>query len=279
MALGAAVAAAQEAQGQCPRIVPLSPIRERPDLGALLRQRGLTGDAAELGVQNGLFTGTVLRGWRHAGRYVQVDAWRDLGGGANATTTAGGSGGEENRDVDKARVGAAEHAARRGRAERVLAAAVDLGYASAGEQCADTTLACAGRYADGAFDFVYVDAGHSRREVLADLAAWWPKVRAGGVMAGHDYTEQREPAGHAWAHAPPDVRAEPFAHTAQHFTVEVAGRGDQVISTRPGESRAAAAARFAEEFPNLAGAGCGDGDVACVARTLANAPGWQSYAE
>ena len=28
---------------------------------------------------------------------------------------------------------------------------------------------------------------------MDDLATWWPKLRVGGVMAGHDYTEQSEP--------------------------------------------------------------------------------------
>lgn len=40
---------------------------------------------------------------------------------------------------------------------------------------------------DGTFDFVYIDASHDYRSVSDDLAAWWPKVKAGGVLAGHDY--------------------------------------------------------------------------------------------
>lgn len=41
--------------------------------------------------------------------------------------------------------------------------------------------------ADGSLDFVYLDANHVYAHVLADLAAWAPKVRPGGVVAGHDY--------------------------------------------------------------------------------------------
>ena len=37
---------------------------------------------------------------------------------------------------------------------------------------------------------MYVDALHDRVGVLRDLEAWWPKLRAGGVMAGHDYMTQ-----------------------------------------------------------------------------------------
>ena len=41
--------------------------------------------------------------------------------------------------------------------------------------------------ADASLDFVYIDADHSLDAVLADLSAWLPKVRAGGVIGGHDF--------------------------------------------------------------------------------------------
>jgi len=42
------------------------------------------------------------------------------------------------------------------------------------------------------FDFVYIDANHSCKAVTADIEAWWPKVRRGGCLAGHDYTVARK---------------------------------------------------------------------------------------
>jgi len=45
---------------------------------------------------------------------------------------------------------------------------------------------------DGSLDFVYIDANHWYEYVVADLAAWVPKVRSGGIVAGHDYEEQLE---------------------------------------------------------------------------------------
>ncbi len=42
------------------------------------------------------------------------------------------------------------------------------------------------------FDFVYIDADHSYEAVKADIEAWWPKVRMGGVLAGHDYTKPHQ---------------------------------------------------------------------------------------
>lgn len=40
---------------------------------------------------------------------------------------------------------------------------------------------------DRSVDFVYIDGNHTREFVLQDLAAWTPKVRCGGIVAGHDY--------------------------------------------------------------------------------------------
>jgi len=36
-------------------------------------------------------------------------------------------------------------------------------------------------------DFVYIDGNHDLPAVLADLRAWWPKIRGCGVLAGHDH--------------------------------------------------------------------------------------------
>jgi hypothetical protein len=42
---------------------------------------------------------------------------------------------------------------------------------------------------DRSLDFVYIDGNHGREAVYADLVSWTPKVRVGGMVAGHDYRE------------------------------------------------------------------------------------------
>jgi len=37
------------------------------------------------------------------------------------------------------------------------------------------------------FDFVFIDGDHSYRGVTRDLYAWWPLVKQGGFISGHDY--------------------------------------------------------------------------------------------
>ena len=41
---------------------------------------------------------------------------------------------------------------------------------------------------DEEIDVLFVDAGHSRDAVKADIEAWLPKMKPNGIMAGHDYT-------------------------------------------------------------------------------------------
>jgi predicted O-methyltransferase YrrM len=41
----------------------------------------------------------------------------------------------------------------------------------------------------GAWDLVYIDANHAYDAVKQDLQLWLPRVRPGGFIAGHDYSE------------------------------------------------------------------------------------------
>ncbi|PSC70066.1 O-methyltransferase [Micractinium conductrix] len=41
-------------------------------------------------------------------------------------------------------------------------------------------------------DYIYVDARHDYCGCLEDIENWWPKVKPGGIMAGHDYLDAKE---------------------------------------------------------------------------------------
>ena len=52
----------------------------------------------------------------------------------------------------------------------------------------ETSVKAASIFKDEVCDFVYIDADHSYEAVKADIEAWLPKVKVGGVLAGDDRT-------------------------------------------------------------------------------------------
>lgn len=40
---------------------------------------------------------------------------------------------------------------------------------------------------DESLDFVYIDGNHQYSSVLEDIKIWYPKIKNGGILAGHDY--------------------------------------------------------------------------------------------
>lgn len=46
--------------------------------------------------------------------------------------------------------------------------------------------ACA-MFEDNSLDFVFLDADHSYSAIRNDILNWFPKVKVGGILAGHDY--------------------------------------------------------------------------------------------
>jgi len=51
----------------------------------------------------------------------------------------------------------------------------------------DESCNAAKQFEDGSLDFVFIDASHSYENVRKDIIAWLPKVKVGGILAGHDY--------------------------------------------------------------------------------------------
>lgn len=43
------------------------------------------------------------------------------------------------------------------------------------------------QFEEESLDFVYIDGNHEFDYPLRDIEAWWPKVKKGGILAGHDY--------------------------------------------------------------------------------------------
>ena len=154
-------AAGVEALRSAGRAVPPA-VQHRAQLAEVLqRERSCRG--AELGVLDGAFALQMLQGW-NATEYLLVDLWAPL---TNYVDVANG-----NQEIQDGRMHATLKKLRP--------------YRGATRVCRNFTTLCAQQQPDEHFDFVYVDARHDYLGVSDDLAAWWPKLRPGGIFAGHD---------------------------------------------------------------------------------------------
>ena len=69
-----------------------------------------------------------------------------------------------------------------------------LGFTSRVEPLVSDSLAAAGYWADRGepLDLLFIDADHSEAACRADIAAWAPLVRPGGIVAFHDFGSRAE---------------------------------------------------------------------------------------
>ena len=49
------------------------------------------------------------------------------------------------------------------------------------------SLDAVNKFEDKSLDFVFLDGSHEYKDIVQDIIAWTPKIKKGGVIAGHDY--------------------------------------------------------------------------------------------
>ena len=137
----------------------------REHLGNLLDVEGMR-RGVEVGVQRGMFAESLLKRWHSCRSYQLVDLW-----GAEV----------ESNYADAA--GSVDHVKFMSEAQGRMRAFPHVHTST----CRNFSTLCAAAIANESVDFVYLDARHDYWGVLQDLTAFWPKLRTGGVMAGHDF--------------------------------------------------------------------------------------------
>ena len=134
------------------------------DISSFLIKTGLNGNLLELGVFGG--HGIHLLGKSNPKSLIGVDIWQDDG---NVTVTDG---------MNEAKM-----------EENYKEALTLLNIYPTLKYIKDYTSNCVNTFEDEYFDFIYIDADHSYEGCKADLLNYWPKVKRGGILSGHDYFE------------------------------------------------------------------------------------------
>ena len=146
----------------------LRDVPTRRELPHVLNARGLVGCGVEVGVQEGDYSELLLDLWR--GRHlISVDPWLAAPE-------------DEYRSTDNVEqpVHEQRYAATLARLER---------FGERSSVWRQTSAEAAERIPRATLDFVYIDARHDYGSVREDLALWYPRLRPGGLLAGHDYVE------------------------------------------------------------------------------------------
>lgn len=120
----------------------------------------------EVGVQRGIFAKQVLASfWPKADMYYLVDMWKN-----------------QAIYLDSANVNDNEQEQIFQEAKRNMAP-----FVNRTTFVRNSSLEAAKLFEDESVDFVYLDARHDYCGVTEDLVAWYPKLRVGGILAGHDF--------------------------------------------------------------------------------------------
>jgi len=136
--------------------------KSREDLPHVLNSLNLFGLGVEVGTQLAQYASRVRAAWKGEKLYC-VDPWRAWGGDTTDD----------------------QYEAYFQRARETMKAFPEKSWEFI--RATSVSAATSGRFAHGSLDWVYVDADHSYEAVKADIAAWWPLIKSGGILAGHDW--------------------------------------------------------------------------------------------
>jgi len=189
---------------------------DRDQLGELLHRLGdISADAPEevkqtyaskggamLGVEFGDFAQQVLRRWTRCPKFTVLD--RFAAPVSPPASAGGGGGGSDAADavaVDQLHsLDQSAQAARLQKVRDVLgpwlgSSGSGTGGARGGVVSpvspvgeASVAAAATNTLADNSLSFAYLDGDHDAESVGKELAALWPKLAPGGMLAGHDFT-------------------------------------------------------------------------------------------
>lgn len=123
-----------------------------------------TGKGVEVGTFKGEFSKEIMENWE--GSLYMVDVWRPLSN-------------EEYLD-------ASNHGNHK---NQIYGDAMNniSGFEDRAVMVRASSKVASNMFEDNSLDFVYIDANHAYDYVVQDIELWYPKVKEGGYLCGHDY--------------------------------------------------------------------------------------------
>ena len=146
----------------------LSYVRTRTELPIILNKRGLTARGVEVGVWKGEFSDFLLKNWKGEKLY-SVDPWRNF---------------TNDEYKDEMNIKQLEFDKIHDDVAKILSI-----HGKRSEIIRDVSIKAALHFEDESLDFVYLDGRHHYEGVKEDIEYWFPKVKAGGILCGHDYLD------------------------------------------------------------------------------------------
>lgn len=160
----------QALNGSPPAAVAATPsnrgeLSSRDLLPHLLNKLGLTGAGAEVGVQTGEFSDHLLRHWKGE-RLYSIDPWREFPSADY---------------LDIANVPQSQH-------DELYRTTIKrlMPFVARSVIWRLTSKEAAGLLPRESLDFCYLDGDHSYQAVVEDISFWYPTLKKGGLLAGHD---------------------------------------------------------------------------------------------
>ncbi len=139
----------------------------------VLQRMPVGGVCAEIGVYKGSFSARIMRATRPR-RLHLIDPWRFEADGRYRCSWYGGWKGGSQAHMD------AVHEGVLARFRGEIAAGLAIVHRAPSADAASA-------FGDDYFDWVYIDGNHLYEYVRRDLETFFPKVKAGGWIAGDDY--------------------------------------------------------------------------------------------
>ena len=189
-------------------------------LSRMLVSLGHTGWSAEIGVWGGEHSMSIMQKWPQGGQHFLVDPYRHYNTSCPTTLKHYDASGRLRRGRTSIMrlVGDKQCSVKQQRFDNVYTKTSKLVHRRFGERAVflrNMSVDGARQLPMSSLDFIYIDARHDYAGVLEDMRAWWPKLCAGGLFAGHDYEGEVPSAVHDFVRT--DLRSSsPLYVTADH---------------------------------------------------------------